>query len=104
VGVIPGPHQPKLTINTYLKPLVSELNTLCQGIKFKPAGSDTLQTFRAALCVGCDVPAARKVCGFTGHASCHGCSKCKKNFPRNVSERTLPEITDIVHQEYISFT
>lgn len=28
VGLIPGSHEPKLTINSYLKPLVEELNTL----------------------------------------------------------------------------
>ena len=27
VGVIPGPHEPKLNINTYLQPLVAELKT-----------------------------------------------------------------------------
>jgi len=26
VGIIPGPHEPKLTINSYLQPLVAELN------------------------------------------------------------------------------
>ena len=28
VGVIPGPHEPKLNINTYLQPLLAELNVL----------------------------------------------------------------------------
>ena len=28
VGIIPGPHEPKLTINSYLEPLVAELNLL----------------------------------------------------------------------------
>ena len=86
VGVIPGPHEPKLNINTYLKPLVAELNALWEnGLKFKAQDTTTAQIFRAALlCVGCDVPAARKVCGFTGHASNRGCSKCKKFFPGTV--------------------
>lgn len=88
VGVIPGPHEPKLTINTYLKPLVEELNILWKGIQYKPSESNVSCTFRAALlCVGCDVPAARKVCGFTSHASNNGCSKCKKFFQGSVSER-----------------
>ena len=30
----------------------------------------------ALLCVGCDIPAARKVCGFLGHRATMGCSKC----------------------------
>ena len=33
------------------------------------------------------MPAARKVCGFTGHASCKGCSKCTKAFPGSVSSK-----------------
>ena len=87
VGVIPGPHEPKLSINTYLQPLVDELNILWNdGIYEFEHGSSVQHLFRAVLlCVGCDVPAARKVCGFTGHASCKGCSKCKKLFPGNVS-------------------
>lgn len=105
VGIIPGPHEPKLTINSYLKPLVAELNTLWEGVQIKVDHS--VITFRAALlCVGCDVPAARKVCGFTGHASCHGCSKCKKFFLGNVSERmdfsgfeTCPDRTNEEHRE-----
>ena len=107
VGVIPGPHEPKLTINSYLRPLVEELNTLWQGLQIKVDNCGSLKTFRAALlCVGCDVPAARKVCGFTGHASNHGCSKCTKMFPGNVSERidfsgfeTCPSRTNEVHRQ-----
>ena len=37
---------------------------------------------RAALiCVACDIPAARKVCGFVSHNALLGCSKCLKPFP-----------------------
>ena len=35
----------------------------------------------ALLCVGCDIPAARKVCGFLGHRATMGCSKCLLPFP-----------------------
>lgn len=36
---------------------------------------------RAALmCVSSDIPATRKVCGFIGHNSIKGCSKCLKSF------------------------
>ena len=35
--------------------------------------------FRAAvLCVACDIPASRKVCGFTQLNSKHGCYQCPK--------------------------
>ena len=89
IGVIPGPHEPKLNINTYLQPLVAELRALWEhGVSIKAHGLTSTQVFRAALlCVGCDVPAARKVCGFTGHASNVGCSKCKKHFPGTVATK-----------------
>lgn len=89
VGIIPGPHEPKLTINSYLQPLVAELNLLWKdGITVRAHGALTGEVYHAALlCVGCDVPAARKVCGFTGHASCKGCSKCSKHFPGTVTSK-----------------
>ena len=89
VGVIPGPHEPKHNINSYLEPLVAELNILWKdGVRVKAHGSSTFEVFHAALlCVGCDVPAARKVCGFTGHGSNKGCSKCTKVFPGSVSTK-----------------
>ena len=36
------------------------------------------------LCVACDIPAARKVCGFLGHMAKLGCSKCTKEFHINL--------------------
>ena len=33
------------------------------------------------VCVACDMPAARKVCGFVGHNALRGCSKCLTVFP-----------------------
>lgn len=89
VGVIPGPHEPKLNINSYLQPLVAELNVLWKGgISVESHSCIENEKFHAALlCVGCDVPAARKVCGFTGHGSNKGCSKCKKFFPGSVGTK-----------------
>ena len=82
VRIIPGPHEPKLTIKSFLQTLVAELNILwSQGIRVKPHGCKTMYFFRADLiCVVCDIPALRKVCGFTGCNSHRGCSKCKKYF------------------------
>ena len=39
-GVIPGPCEPSLTINTYLDPLVSELVELQKGVQLKLPGTD----------------------------------------------------------------
>jgi hypothetical protein len=68
VGVIPGPSEPKLNINTYLSPLVDELLILWNdGVMLHHHGSQFIpETFKASLlCVACDIPASRKVCGFT---------------------------------------
>ena len=66
VGIIPGPKEPKGNINTY-QPLVAELNKLWTGAKVKVGTQDVLIRC-ALLCVGCDIPATRKVCGFS---ECH---------------------------------
>lgn len=39
------------------------------------------------MCVGCDVPATRKLCGFLGHTANLGCSKCYKEFPGTVGNK-----------------
>lgn len=83
VGVIPGPHEPELTMNSFLEPLVKELLDLWGGVVIK-TDSSTVVVRAALLCVACDIPAARKVCGFTGHSSFHACSRCFKEFPTAV--------------------
>lgn len=85
VGIIPGPHEPSKNINSFLTPLVDELKDLWRGI-FIETGASQLVLVRAALiCVACDIPAARKVCGFVGHQAYRGCSKCLKGFPTDYS-------------------
>ena len=60
-GIIPGPYEPSLTINTYLSPLISDLRDLWNGVELMVPGSCTRRTFRCALLgVSCDLPAARK--------------------------------------------
>ena len=41
----------------------------------------------AILCVACDLPAGRKLCGFLSHSARLGCSRCYKEFPGNASDR-----------------
>ena len=80
VGVIPGPSEPSMNINMYLKPLVDDLKQLWTGVTLVVDGES--KRIRAALsCLACDVPAARKVGGFLGHRARRGCSRCFKEFP-----------------------
>ena len=80
VGIIPGPSEPSMNINTYLNPLIDDLKQLWLGVNIRINGQS--KTIRAALsCLTCDVPAARKVGGFVGHRGKRGCSRCFKLFP-----------------------
>ena len=66
-----------------LSPLVDELLILWNdGVQLRHDGPrDIPETFKAfPLCVACDIPASRKVCGFAGHNSAHWCNECTKTF------------------------
>ena len=65
IAIIPGPEEPKLTLNSFLKPLTDELLECWNpGIKLKePDGFDYLYKF-ALFCNSCDLPAIRKLLGF----------------------------------------
>jgi len=84
VGLIPGPHEPKNDINSFLKPLVDELQDFWAGVPLTVCNGNEKTTElvkSAVLCVTCDIPAGRKVCGILGHSANLGCSKCLKVFP-----------------------
>ena len=69
-------------------PLVQELQEFWSpGVRLFTAESPRFKPkFKLALmCVACDIPAARKVCGFMGRANL-GCSQCLKPFP-SVNDR-----------------
>lgn len=83
VGVMPGPSASHTTeLNNYLSPLVDELIMLYdQGIQVSNPVTGSPILIRAALMmVACDMPAARKTCGFTSPVSRRGCYKCDRTF------------------------
>jgi len=84
VALIPGPTEPSKNINTYLNPLVSELRTLWNGVSFDTCDCGTQMICCALLCIGCDLPAGRKVCGFLSYSANLGCSRCYCNFGTGV--------------------
>ena len=86
VGVMPGPHESSLSVDSYLSPLIEELSQFWQGvlIPFQHNGVTVNLNVRLALsCVACDIPGSRKVCGFVGHNARQGCNKCFKQFQKN---------------------
>ncbi len=78
----PGPKESSLNINSYLSPLVEELNLFWRGvlIPIEQQGV-TLNINVRLVCVACDIPAS-KVSGFVGHNARLGCNKCLKEFER----------------------
>ena len=82
VGVIPGPSEPSLTMNSYLGPLVEELKEGWDvGFNIAISKIATVIVRVALTCVACDIPASRKVVGFLGHHASLACNKCLKAFP-----------------------
>ena len=87
-GIIPGPREPKRDVNSYLRPLISELLDLWNGMPMEVIGEDKKRNIRCALiCVACDMPASRKTCGFLGHTAKLGCNKCKKVFTGSIGNK-----------------
>ncbi len=85
VGLLPGPHEPEHNINSYLEPFVGELLQFWDGVDLYVPSITGKQRVRLALiCVSCDIPAGRKVCGFLGHSAHYGCSRCWKKFSGGV--------------------
>ena len=82
VGVMPGPREASTSdINHYLRPMVDELLEWYNGKRIVTAEHpDGVRVRLALLNVACDIPAARKVSGFTSHASRCGCHKCHRQF------------------------
>ena len=71
VGIIPGPKEPGLDINSYLRPVVEELKELWEGKLMEENGSTAL--YRVALvCLSSDIPATRKCGGFMSFCAFKG--------------------------------
>lgn len=72
-GIIPGPHEPEVHINTYLKPLVDDLIDLWNGMPLIQG----IKVRAALVAVSTDLPALRKITQFLGHKADLGCHLCK---------------------------
>ena len=84
IGLIPGPHEPKHDINSFLSPLVTELKEFWSGVQVNVHSIGQRKIRCALLCIACDLPAGRKVCGFLSHNAHYGCSRCWKKFAGSV--------------------
>ena len=88
-GIIPEMNKEPKSLNTFLVPIVDELQALWKGVKLSSSSSDIPLTYRGALLLAsADLPAIRKLCGFKGYSAHRGCSKCFKYFPGSFKEKT----------------
>lgn len=81
VGIMPGPTEASCNTNSYLGPLVLELQQAWNTGFVVVSSQNIPLTVRLALsCIACDIPASRKVSGFLSHNASLGCHKCFKKF------------------------
>lgn len=82
ISLIPGPSEPPLTINSFIKPLVDELLEFHAGVTLATANSGPAgRRIKCVLTsVTGDLPAVRKFCGFFGVRAKRACTKCNKSF------------------------
>eukprot|EP00112_Aurelia_sp_Birch-Aquarium-sp1_P005247 Seg1595.2 transcript_id=Seg1595.2/GoldUCD/mRNA.D3Y31 product="hypothetical protein" protein_id=Seg1595.2/GoldUCD/D3Y31 len=85
LGVIPGPGEPKIHINTFLEPLVNDLMKLWAGIAI-PIDETMIHCRALLLCISCDLPALRKTTQFLSHKAIKGCNKCEFSADREVND------------------
>ncbi|KAG1437727.1 hypothetical protein G6F56_012965 [Rhizopus delemar] len=85
VCLTPGPKEPDTSqIHKYLQVMVDELNELYYGEFYKctfKSPTVPVQIRAALFLVACDMPASRKVSGFTSFNATVPCNKCSSDFP-----------------------
>jgi hypothetical protein len=88
-GIIPEMKKEPKSLNSFLDPIVDELQVLWKGIRLQTSASSIPLLHRGAiLLASSDIPASRKLCGFKGHSAHRGCSKCFKFFPSSFAVKT----------------
>eukprot|EP00794_Sanderia_malayensis_P000913 gene913-218_t len=86
VGIIPGPREPSVDINTYLRPIVDDLLLLYNGVDiYVKETKETINVKAILLCISCNIPAMRKVTQFLSHKANKGCSMCNFQAERDNS-------------------
>jgi len=82
VGLMPGGQEASTSdMNNYLDVIVDDLLELFEGVQMKTDKHPEGMTAHAVLLmVNADIPAARKVAGFLGHASAFACNRCDRRF------------------------
>lgn len=87
IGIIPSLKKEPGSLDYFLQPIINELNLLSRGFQISPANKDPVFVKVLLLCASSDIPAARKLAGFMGHAAIKGCSLCTISFQDNSGNR-----------------
>ena len=69
LGIIPNLTKEPSNLEYFVWPLVEELKPF-----YRPAIDRVIRC--ALICITCDLPATRKVCGYLGYSAKLGCSRC----------------------------
>ena len=80
--VVSSPTEPPKIMNSYITSLVPVLLRLWDDINVTIEDNQSEFIQCALVCVGCDLPAGRKLCGFLSHSANLGCSRCYAEFSR----------------------
>jgi hypothetical protein len=82
VETLSGPGEPdKEVIRFYFERFTQELKQLMHGVYMHVLGKKEKQLVKVALTqIACDLPAARKLIGMTGHSVGEACHRCDINF------------------------
>ena len=102
-GIIPGPQEPKLDqINHLLQPLVDKFQEFLEGVWFTETHNYVGgQLIRAVIIpLIADLPALRKVAGFSSHALDLFCSFCMAS-KKNLNETDISKFQHRTHDEHI---
>lgn len=87
LAVLEGPHEPRLIMNSYLRPVVHQLVTDGEdGFDINSTDHGVVRFRFRLYSLVMDIPAMRKCCGFLSHGATKGCSKCLVNFPQRARE------------------
>ena len=78
LGIIPNLTKEPSDLEYFLRPLVEEPKTFYRPGIHLPRIDRVIRC--ALICITCDLPATRKVCGYVGHSAKLGCSRCLLDF------------------------
>ena len=108
LGIIPNLTKEPNTLEYLLRPLVEELKIFYKDRIHLPKTDRLIKC--VLICVTCDLPATRKVCGFLGHPAKLRCSRClldfgggqSKNVGKGFNKTFWPPRTQHQHQQDVA--